>query len=278
MSGADTGRVPVVHCVVPVHNRLAITRRFVAQMHQQDYPSISVVVVDDGSTDGTGQWLASLGDARFRVITGSGSLWWGGAMTLGMREVFSRAHDDDYLLMLNDDVRIRPDYVSALVRASADAGGAVVGSAQRLENSGKSFAAAYHIDYARMRFLEPVDGASIDALPARGTLFPVRVARAAGVIHRGLPHHLGDLEYTARVKERGAMLIVSPAAEILTEDVPPSQAAARRGAWHRWFGRRSPDNLWQRMIFFHSRGPFLLRIVALPRHLLSAVLRRLASG
>lgn len=247
-------------------------------MLQQDYARWTVVIVDDGSTDGTGKWLASLNDPRFCVITGSGSLWWGGAMSLGMRQVFSRAEDRDYLLMLNDDVRIRPDYISTLVRASRERGGAVVGSMQRLRGSGRTFASAYRVDYVGMRFVSIDQNESshaIDALPGRGVLFPVPLARAAGVIHRGMPHHFGDLEYTARVKERGAELIVCLGAEVLTDDVSPSEAADRRGALRRWFGRRSPDSLWQRMVFFHSRGPLLLRFVAAPRYLLLGVLRRL---
>lgn len=267
-----------VHCVVPVHNRLDMTRLFVEQMRQQDYPALRVVIVDDGSVDGTGEFLAALRDPRVTVIRGSGSMWWGGAINLGMREVFAGADNRDYLLMLNDDVRVGPHYVSHLVEASRAHGGAVVGSAQRFETSGEAFGAAYRIDYWRMRYvaISPRDTVTaVDALPGRGVLIPMSLARAAGLIHRGLPHHLGDLEYTARVKERGGVLIVSPAAEILTYDPPPAAAAVRSKPLHRWLGPRSPDNLWHRMVFFHSRGPVALRVVAAPRYALLALLRRL---
>jgi len=266
-----------VHCVVPVHNRLAITRRFVELFLAQDYPSLEVTIVDDGSDDGTAEYLASLGDARVRTLRGDGSLWWGGAMTLGMRDVFARAAEDDYLLMLNDDVEIDPGYVSVLVRVSRANGGAVVGSSQRFSGVNEPFAAAYRIDWARLRFVsvDPLaPGADIDALPARGLLFPLRLARAAGVVHRLLPHHLGDLEYTARVKERGGRLLVSSEAQTVTDDLPQAERARRRSRLWRTFGRRSPDNVWHRLVFFHSRGPWLHRLTVLPRLLLLPLLRR----
>lgn len=275
-NAADEQGAPCVYTVVPVHNRLAATRAFVEQILLQDYDAWLALIVDDGSRDGTAEYLTGLSDPRIRVLGGSGDLWWGGAMTLGMRQVFAEAGDRDYLLMLNDDVQIGPHYLSQLVEDSRAHGGAVVGSSQRFTGSGKQFSAAYRVHYLAMRFelVDPDgDAGEIGALTGRGVLFPMALARAAGVIHAGLPHHLGDLEYTARIKERGGRLIVSKQAEAATDDVPGVSQEGLGATWKRRLGSRSPQNVWQRLVFFHSRGPWLLRLTAAPRYLMIGLLR-----
>jgi len=126
-----------VFCVIPVHNRLELTKQCLKYLEDQDYPALHIVIVDDGSTDGTREHLAQFSKGNISVLRGDGSLWWGGAMRKGMEFVAALAGDRDYLLMLNDDVRIERNYVSALVRDSSARGGAVVGSAQYDEATGE---------------------------------------------------------------------------------------------------------------------------------------------
>ncbi len=254
----STARTPTVYCVVPVHNRLPVTQNFIEQIGQQDYPSLRTVVVDDGSSDGTGEFLSALSNPAIHVLHGDGSLWWGGAMNMGMKFVFDVAEDTDYLLMINDDVQIDSSYVSMLVNDSVANSGAIVGSSQCDEVSGALIGSGYVVDYRGMRFraVQPDDAEiPVDALPGRGTLFPVGVARHCGLIHSLFTHYFGDLEYTARAKEFGHSLVVSHRARVLIQVTPTPLARARtRGVAKKWLGRRSPDNIGHRLIFFRSGG------------------------
>ncbi len=58
------------HCsiVLPTYNRLRTLPRAVASALAQDEDDFELIVVDDGSTDGTGAWLAGLDDPRLRVL------------------------------------------------------------------------------------------------------------------------------------------------------------------------------------------------------------------
>jgi glycosyltransferase involved in cell wall biosynthesis len=60
---------PLVSIVLPVRNALATLERAVASLGAQTWPEWEAVVVDDGSTDGSGEWLEARArrDPRFRV-------------------------------------------------------------------------------------------------------------------------------------------------------------------------------------------------------------------
>jgi glycosyltransferase involved in cell wall biosynthesis len=59
---------PRCSVVLPTYNRLRSLPRAVASVLAQDTPDIELIVVDDGSTDGTFAWLAKLNDPRIRPL------------------------------------------------------------------------------------------------------------------------------------------------------------------------------------------------------------------
>ena len=60
-----------VSVVIPTHNRLEVLAEVIQALEFQDRPpSFEVVVVDDGSTDGTADWLRSRAfNVPLRVLT-----------------------------------------------------------------------------------------------------------------------------------------------------------------------------------------------------------------
>lgn len=64
-------REQLVSVVLPTYNRLAYLRQAVQSVLDQTYRRWELIVVDDGSTDGTAEYLASLG-TRVRVLTLAG--------------------------------------------------------------------------------------------------------------------------------------------------------------------------------------------------------------
>lgn len=59
---------PLVSVILPTYNRLPYLREAVASVFAQTYPHWELIVVDDGSTDGTAGCLARLEDERVRVV------------------------------------------------------------------------------------------------------------------------------------------------------------------------------------------------------------------
>ncbi len=58
---------PLVSVIVPTYNRWPLVRKAVKSVLAQDMEDVEVVVVDDGSTDGTFKRLGSVGE-RVRVV------------------------------------------------------------------------------------------------------------------------------------------------------------------------------------------------------------------
>lgn len=63
-----TGPAPMVSVVIPAYNRAHTVVRAISSVLMQDYDRFEVIVVDDGSTDGTGTVVGSISDPRLRTV------------------------------------------------------------------------------------------------------------------------------------------------------------------------------------------------------------------
>jgi len=113
--------------VLPTYNRLDRLQRVIAGLEQQTYPleAFEVVVVSDGSTDGTDRWLAGYGGPlRLRPLTQGNS-----GVSVARNHGLEYAQSP-WILFLDDDVVPAPhlveEHVTAL-RAEPDDKVAVLG-------------------------------------------------------------------------------------------------------------------------------------------------------
>ncbi len=100
----------VCSIIMPVHNRLEMTSASLTALSQiKDQPEFEVLVVDNGSTDGTAEFLQQLG-GDLRVITNQENLGFARACNQGAQAARGR-----YLVFLNNDTIPQPGWLSALV-------------------------------------------------------------------------------------------------------------------------------------------------------------------
>jgi len=88
-----------VTAVVPTRNRLPLLRQTLGSILDQRGCEVRVVVVDEGSHDGTGEFLAALGDPRVEALTNQRPLGVSGARNVGIAAARTRwvgvCDDDD---------------------------------------------------------------------------------------------------------------------------------------------------------------------------------------
>ncbi|MBB2203223.1 glycosyltransferase [Gluconacetobacter tumulisoli] len=123
------GTCPDVCIVVPARDEAESVGACVASLVGQDYPgSLRLILVDDNSTDGTGDIARAVPDPldRLTVITGqarppawSGKLW---AVAQGVAEARRQVPDEaGYVFLTDADIRHDPAHLSTLVaKAQAD--------------------------------------------------------------------------------------------------------------------------------------------------------------
>ncbi|HEU4760947.1 MAG TPA: glycosyltransferase family A protein, partial [Gemmatimonadales bacterium] len=62
---------PLVSCIIPVYNGERFLAEAIRSILAQTHQPLEVIVVDDGSTDGTRAVLTQVADPRFSVIADS---------------------------------------------------------------------------------------------------------------------------------------------------------------------------------------------------------------
>lgn len=282
-----------VYCLLPVHNRLEATQQVLAAFRTQSYPGLHVIVIDDGSTDGTAEYLRE-NCPDVEVIPGNGKLWWTGAIREGLAVVLGRAKTGDYVLLQNNDTHFKSDYVSTLVSVSDRYDGAVVGSPLRdAAQPGRTFSLGPKINYfetgmedliylrANRVFgvaADPMPDAfevvETDALSGRGTLYPIEVLWKCGSVRaRLMPHYWADYELSARAKRAGSTLLVALAAPVWTSADVSGINMRNANLLEVLLSRKSQVNIFHTLLFFSLAGPWYHRLTAIPRVLMWKIWR-----
>ncbi|MBY3135424.1 glycosyltransferase family 2 protein [Rhizobium laguerreae] len=263
-----------VNVIIPVFNRLEHTRKVLEALRRQTLlPALTIVVVNDGSTDGTAEYLQSQSDVV--EIRSDGNLWWGGAIEEGLKHVLPSCQADDYVLFLNNDTWFDEHYIETLVQTSRENGEAAVGSVIHEEGRDPplvSIGAKINVNRLAVWDLlselseaerrSPKNQYRVDALSGRGTLYPAPLFKKHGGMRPSLlPHYMADYEVAMRFARAGVPLVVSSNAIVYSPPIYGNDTS--RLSWRKQlFGRRSPHNVFQRLIFYSLVGSPVQRVTA----------------
>ena len=127
---------PRLSVVIPLYNCLPLTQAMLASL-QTTLPgdvSREIIFIDDGSTDGTRQWLAELENPEIRVLLNEANL--GYAASNNRAAAVARG---EFLALLNNDLILLPHWLEPMLEAHAALGkrAGLIGNVQRDAKSGE---------------------------------------------------------------------------------------------------------------------------------------------
>jgi chlorobactene glucosyltransferase len=126
---------PLVSIVIPARNEAAMIETTVRAFLAQDYPTLEVIVVDDRSTDGTGDLVRRIGDPRVTVIDGAEppAGWLGKPWALDQG---SRRARGELILLVDADIIYAPPTIGAAVAEMQASGASMITFLPRIEMHG----------------------------------------------------------------------------------------------------------------------------------------------
>lgn len=208
---SDMAKVAVI---VPARNEVETIGRSLRSLLAQDYAGeLSIILVDDNSTDGTAHIAASLADDRLTILSGaplpqgwSGKLW---AVHQGLGH--EKARSADYVLLTDADIEHAPGHVTALVAMAEREGLDLVSEMVRLHCATAAERALIPAFVFFFQMLYPfawvADSGKQLAGAAGGTMLVRRTVldRIEGVSR--IRHHLiDDCALAAQIKSSGGRI------------------------------------------------------------------------
>jgi len=211
---------PTVYAVIPVYNRKHYTKKCLYCLEVQTWSNLQVIVVDDGSNDGTSEMIEN----EFPMVTlinGDGTLWWTGAINVGIQCALERASNTDYILVINDDLEVDENYLEILIRFAQAHPKTLVGSVMvDINQPNVVYNGGVLINWWNAKTLVLDRGKElskfengyyneVSTLTGRGTLIPVGVFKQIGLYDDNHFQQCGDTELPVRAIKQGYKLFVS---------------------------------------------------------------------
>jgi glycosyltransferase involved in cell wall biosynthesis len=207
------GSPPRVSVVIPAHNEEQTIGRTLVALQQQDYADLEVIVVDDGSTDGTAHVVEGLGHAMLIRH----------AVPRGLSESYNtgiRAAGGAILATLHADcVPGNPEWVSRCIPHFADPDVGIVTTPFVAPQRGE----VGTVEYLFMHALRgDRDASSLAGGPSRDVLF---ISGKCDFYRGSLLRELGgfrpvtavageDKDLSLRVRERGFRIVMEPSVPV----------------------------------------------------------------
>ena len=280
------GNKQKVYIAIPVFNRLKHTIACIEALEKSNYTNRVIVVCDDGSTDGTSEYLSN-NHLQVIVLHGNGDLWWTGGINKCVKYILGQANSDDLIVTLNNDVTVGPEYLNEMVKAHREHPQALIGSLVLFQDDPTRIETAEAIHcwatakkgYANQfgeRVTAKHHGAkAVPKLCGKGVLIPVKVFKKIGLYdQKSFLQYAADEDFSIRAAKAGYELLINFDGRVYSD-----YSATGLGTRHSTpklkeflkslFSKKSPNNLIIKWRFTFRHCPVYL----IPQHLVLDVVR-----
>lgn len=290
-----------IFVVIPVHNRILYTQSCLLSLRDQRFRNYEVVVVDDGSTDGTGDMVIT----EFPEVTllrGDGNLWWSASTNLGVE--YALDEGADYIITLNNDTLVAEDFLEKMFLWAEKTPNSLLGAFAIDAGTKKPVYGGERINWITagyVNLLAVLDKEQWTGLhevthfPGRGLLIPSIVFKKIGLFAADIfPQSAADEDFTHRAIRAGFPVYCNYDARIHIYPNESGDAVLRNkkslfNYWGHLFSFKGGGNI-MRFVHYAIRNaprrfliPFLIsgitrRILGYPRDWIEEYARQIKKG
>ncbi|WP_197427934.1 glycosyltransferase family 2 protein [Halogeometricum sp. CBA1124] len=235
---------PHVGISIVTWNNYADTRECLDSLLDVSYPNVDVVLVDNGSTDGSGDRLEEEYPSVDVVHTGE-NLGYAGGMNVGTREVLERGVD--YVWQLNNDVVVPDESLLTDLVETMEANpnvGMLTPLVKEYPNTdtvwfwkGSLDWQTGNADHAAVPSSIPEGLVFNDYIPNCSLLFPADVLESVGLLPEDYFLYYDDVEHAVRIAAAGYDLATDTTTEIYHKESKSSKGEL--GAMYSYYRARN---------------------------------------
>lgn len=203
-------------------NRFADTQEFLESVQQSTLPGVRTLVVDNGSTDGSPDKIATV-FPTIEQICNPDNLGFAGGVNAGLRRAL--AEGADYVFLANNDTLIAPDMLERLVSAAENSNAALVSPAifyaaepERIWSAGAwNSPLNLEVTGEQRGFPAaslPEEPFEVDFITACGMLIRRDCLEKVGLFDEGFFMYYEDLDYCRRARDADLRILVEPRAHM----------------------------------------------------------------
>ncbi|MBI5629265.1 MAG: glycosyltransferase family 2 protein [Elusimicrobia bacterium] len=255
-------------CVVVLNwNRLAEIRECLSAVCELEYPNFKVLIVDNGSEDGSLPALRrDFPGAEF--IENGANLGYAGGNNVGIRRAFEAGAE--YVWLLNNDAVAHPECLALLVEAASRVArpGMVAPAIYRHEEREHLLFSGAWINFEAQKLEVPRDAAqraAWEADPGRcpfitGTapLLSRRAVEKAGALDEGFFCYFEDNDYSVKVWRAGLRGLVEPRAKVWHRG-NSKEWPRKRPPYYSYYVTRNRYAFWMRYLPLRRKLGYSLR-------------------
>ena len=269
MSLDNSQNIKKIAFIIPVYNRRETTLQALRSLQRIDDRGfdVQIIVVDDGSTDGTGAAIRR-DFPEVQIVEGDGTLHYAAGTNRGITAAL--VNNPDYIVTMNDDAIYHEQFLQRLVKTAEANPRSVVGALLLLwTEPHKVFQVGYEWNTLAGGWLQkedlsafefPKESFEVEGMAGNCLLLPIEAIRECGLMdEKKFPHGWGDFQYVVRMKKMGWRLLIEPKSlvwcEPNTNPKPLHQLKMREIMRVLFRNRRHPLNLQRQFVMRWESAP-----------------------
>ena len=257
----------MIYIITPVFNRKKFTKNYLKALSKQTCKDFKVIIVDDGSTDGTSDMI-ELEFPEVILLKEKGDLWWAEATNIGVR--YAIEHGADYVMTLNDDTVPLENYIEQMYLGIKQEANALLGAFAIDADSKKHVFGGEILNWKTGKYedlLQQIPGndrnglKEVNIFPGRGLVIPTKVFKDIGFYDsKNFPQTVADLDFTCRAYHYGYKIYCNYDAKIgIYKEESGGVALVKNRSWKNYynhlFSMRGGGNLKWFIIFTLKNAP-----------------------